>query len=40
MLHRRLRWSQGTLQVMLKENPLVQRGLSIGQRLMYFAPGP
>jgi cellulose synthase (UDP-forming) len=37
MLHQRLRWSQGTLQVMLKENPLVQRGLSLGQRLMYFA---
>ena len=37
MLQQRLRWSQGTLQVMLKENPLVQRGLSIGQRLMYFA---
>jgi cellulose synthase (UDP-forming) len=37
MLHQRLRWSQGTLQVMLKENPLVQRGLSAGQRLMYFA---
>jgi cellulose synthase (UDP-forming) len=37
MLHQRLRWSQGTLQVMLKENPLFQRGLSFGQRLMYFA---
>jgi len=37
MLHQRLRWSQGTLQVMLKENPLTQRGLSVGQRLMYFA---
>jgi cellulose synthase (UDP-forming) len=37
MLHQRLRWSQGTLQVMLKENPLTQRGLSFGQRLMYFA---
>jgi cellulose synthase (UDP-forming) len=37
MLQQRLRWSQGTLQVMLKENPLVQRGLSLGQRLMYFA---
>jgi cellulose synthase (UDP-forming) len=37
MLHQRLRWSQGTLQVMLKENPLVQPGLSLGQRLMYFA---
>lgn len=37
MLHQRLRWAQGTLQVMLRENPLVQRGLSWGQRLMYFA---
>ncbi|GAA2871774.1 glycosyltransferase [Pseudonocardia halophobica] len=37
MLHQRLRWAQGTLQVMLKENPLVQKGLSAGQRLMYFA---
>jgi cellulose synthase (UDP-forming) len=37
MLHQRLRWAQGTLQVMLRENPLVQRGLSAGQRLMYFA---
>lgn len=37
MLQQRLRWAQGTLQVMLKENPLVQRGLTVGQRLMYFA---
>jgi cellulose synthase (UDP-forming) len=37
MLQQRLRWAQGTLQVMLRENPLVQRGLSWGQRLMYFA---
>jgi cellulose synthase (UDP-forming) len=37
MLQQRLRWSQGALQVMLRENPLVQRGLSVGQRLMYFA---
>jgi len=36
MLQQRLRWVQGTLQVLLKENPLVQRGLSLGQRLMYF----
>jgi cellulose synthase (UDP-forming) len=36
-LQQRLRWAQGTLQVMLRENPLVKRGLSIGQRLMYFA---
>ena len=37
MLQQRLRWAQGTLQVMLRENPLVQKGLSLGQRLMYFA---
>jgi cellulose synthase (UDP-forming) len=37
MLTQRLRWAQGTVQVMLKENPLLQRGLSIGQRLMYWA---
>jgi cellulose synthase (UDP-forming) len=37
MLHQRLRWAQGTLQVMLRENPLAQRGLTLGQRLMYFA---
>ncbi|MGP6174371.1 glycosyltransferase [Corynebacterium sp. A21] len=37
MLTQRLRWSQGTLQVMLRDNPLVKRGLSAGQRLMYFA---
>jgi cellulose synthase (UDP-forming) len=37
MLQQRLRWAQGTLQVMLKENPLVQKGLSAAQRLMYFA---
>ena len=37
MLQQRLRWAQGTLQVMLRDNPLVKRGLSFGQRLMYFA---
>jgi cellulose synthase (UDP-forming) len=37
MLHQRLRWSQGTLQVLLRENPLVQRGLTLAQRLMYGA---
>ena len=36
MLQKRLHWSQGTIQVLLKENPLVQRGLTIGQRLMYL----
>jgi cellulose synthase (UDP-forming) len=37
MLTQRLRWAQGTVQVMLRENPLVQRGMSIAQRLMYFS---
>jgi len=36
MLTQRLRWAQGTMQVMFRENPLVQRSLSWGQRLMYF----
>jgi cellulose synthase (UDP-forming) len=36
-LQQRLRWAQGTIQVMLRENPFLQRGLSLGQRLMYFA---
>jgi cellulose synthase (UDP-forming) len=36
-LQQRLRWGQGTIQVLLRENPLGQRGLSLGQRLMYFA---
>ena len=37
MMTQRLRWAQGTMQVMLKENPLGVRGLAVGQRLMYFA---
>jgi cellulose synthase (UDP-forming) len=37
MLTQRLRWAQGTVQVMLRENPLVQRKLTWPQRLMYFA---
>lgn len=37
MLQQRLRWSQGTLQVLLRENPLTQGGLAWGQRLMYFS---
>jgi cellulose synthase (UDP-forming) len=37
MLTQRLRWAQGTVQVMLRENPLLERRLSPGQRLMYFA---
>ena len=37
MLVQRLRWAQGTVQVMFRENPLVQKGLSLAQRLMYFS---
>ncbi|WP_439032583.1 glycosyltransferase family 2 protein [Gordonia terrae] len=37
MVTQRLRWAQGTIQVMLRENPLVQRGLTLTQRLMYWA---
>ena len=37
MLTQRLRWAQGTMQVMMRENPLVQRGLTLAQRLMYFS---
>jgi cellulose synthase (UDP-forming) len=36
MLTQRMRWAQGTVQVMLRESPLMMRGLSAGQRLMYF----
>jgi len=37
MMKQRLRWAQGTMQVMLRENPLVQRGLTTAQKIMYFA---
>jgi cellulose synthase (UDP-forming) len=37
MLTQRLRWAQGTVQVMLRENPFVQKGLSVGQKLMYWS---
>ncbi|MCW2829437.1 MAG: bcsA, partial [Aeromicrobium sp.] len=37
MLTQRLRWAQGTVQVMFRENPLTQSGLSVAQRLMYWA---
>ncbi len=36
-LQQRLRWAQGTLQVLLRENPLTLPGLSPGQRLMYLS---
>jgi len=35
-LSQRLRWAQGTIQVLLKENPLAVKGLSPAQRLQYF----
>jgi cellulose synthase (UDP-forming) len=37
LFQQRLRWAQGTMQVMLQENPLTKRGLSIPQRLMYLS---
>ncbi len=37
MIGQRLRWAQGTLQVLLRENPLRLPGLRLGQRLMYLA---
>jgi cellulose synthase (UDP-forming) len=37
MLTQRLRWAQGTMQVMFRENPLCCKGLTIAQRLMYLA---
>ncbi|WP_445633029.1 Cellulose synthase [Nostoc sp. DSM 114161] len=35
-LKQRLRWAQGTIQVLLRENPLTKPGLSFWQRLHYF----
>jgi cellulose synthase (UDP-forming) len=35
-LQQRLRWAQGTIQVFLRENPLLVPGLTVGQRLMYL----
>lgn len=37
MLGQRLRWAQGTMQVLIRENPLVQKGMTLAQRLMYFS---
>ena len=37
MLTQRLRWGQGSMQVFLRENPLFLKGMSLVQRLMYFA---
>jgi cellulose synthase (UDP-forming) len=36
-LNQRLRWAQGSVQVMLLENPATLPGLAFGQRLMYLA---
>jgi cellulose synthase (UDP-forming) len=35
-MKQRLRWSQGTMQVLMHSNPLTLRGLSFWQRLQYF----
>jgi cellulose synthase (UDP-forming) len=35
-LRQRLRWAQGTIQVFLRENPFLIKGLSFPQRLQYF----
>ncbi len=37
MLKQRLRWAQGTMQVLLRLNPLTLPGLQPGQRFSYFA---
>jgi cellulose synthase (UDP-forming) len=37
MLTQRLRWAQGTMQVFLRENPLLSKGMNLAQRLMYFS---
>jgi cellulose synthase (UDP-forming) len=37
MLSQRQRWATGTMQVFFSDNPLLLRGLTIGQRLMYLA---
>jgi cellulose synthase (UDP-forming) len=36
-LTQRLRWAQGTMQVFFRENPLIIRGLTLPQRLMYLS---
>ncbi|MBD2119534.1 glycosyltransferase [Trichocoleus sp. FACHB-262] len=35
-LKQRLRWAQGTMQVMVRENPFTKPGLTFWQRLQYF----
>jgi cellulose synthase (UDP-forming) len=36
-LAQRLRWAQGTIQVLLRDSPLTKKGLRLGQRIMYFS---
>lgn len=35
-LGQRLRWGQGSMQILRRENPLTRRGLSLPQRVSYF----
>jgi cellulose synthase (UDP-forming) len=35
-LSQRLRWAQGNIQTMLRENPLTMKGLTLRQRIMYI----
>lgn len=35
-ISQRLRWAQGTIQVLLRDNPMFMRGLSFPQRMQYF----
>ncbi|TVP61148.1 MAG: glycosyltransferase [Nodularia sp. (in: Bacteria)] len=35
-LKQKLRWAQGTIQVLVRENPLTKAGLSFWQKLQYF----
>lgn len=35
-LKQRLRWAQGTVQVLLQENPFTKKGLTLWQQLQYF----
>ncbi len=37
MLTQRQRWATGTMQVFFSDNPLLIKGLTVGQRLMYLA---
>ena len=36
VIGQRLRWAQGTIQVLLRQNPLTMGGLTVAQRLSYF----